>query len=524
MDPQFESRWRDARTQENLGRPLKAKAIYEDLLRADPERLYVRLRLSAIEEGLGHYRASKAHAVQCAETVRTQRWHDLAAVTRRLLTFDEQQLVGELILGADWRDPAIIKNSVVLSQHLWLVGLFEEAVELIEVAEKHVAPNHLLSYSKANALRYMGRMDAATEEFEKCIRLAPSFPYAHWSLASHRKSLPPGARVQRIKQAKAAFTPDADERAYLDYALFKELDSAGEPSRAWRHLLAGAAIKRRSLHYDSKGEEAGHAALQRMTSADFCRTRDHGDIGFVPIFILGMPRTGTTLVERIIGGHSQVTAGGELNDFNTALCLATDTFLGTFVTEHAVERLAEADFQQVGRDYRSRVQPRLHGKHFLTDKNPANFAYAGLIAKALPHARIVCLRRDPMDACFSNLKELFASDAYGYSYDLVELADYYARFDRLCKHWKNVIPDNFMEVQYEELVTNPSSATEGILQFCGLPFEPGCLDITRNTAPVATASSSQVREPINVRSVGAWRRYAEYLEPLKIRFHAEMSE
>ena len=143
--------------------------------------------------------------------------------------------------------------------------------------------------------------------------------------------------------------------------------------------------------------------------------------------------------------------------------------------------------------------------------------FEALAAERPRDARVLCLRRAPMDACFSNLKELFTNDAYGYSYDLAELADYHQRFDRLCATWRDAMPAQFMEVHYEALVTNTEDVVRRVLDFCGLPFQAACLDITRNTAPVATASSSQVRQPIHARSVDAWRRYATQLAPLAER-------
>lgn len=521
MDSEFERQWRLARTLENQGRSLEAKPIYEALLEADPERLYVRLRLSLIEEGQGHYRAARAHALRCADNVRTQRWKDLAAVTRRLLTFDEHALVHELIMGTDWQDPDIIRNSAVLSQHLWLTDHVDRALELIQCVEPRAQPSPQLEYSKANALRYFGRMDEATAAFERCIALDPGYAYAHWSLAFHRKSVPPGARIARVRALQASLPADAEEQANLHYALFREYDDAGDTTQAWASLQAGAAAKRATLRYDARAEAAGFESLARWASTtEFAGAGTGDDSDRVPIFILGMPRTGTTLLERIFGGHDAVTAAGELNDFNASLCLATDSFLGMYPTEQQVARIADVDFADVGRAYLARTAHRTRGRRFLVDKNPANFAHAGFIARALPNARVLCLRRAPMDACFSNLKELFANEAYGYSYDLAELADYHQRFDRLCATWREAMPAQFMEVQYESLVTDTEDVVRRVLDFCGLPFQAACLDITRNTAPVATASSSQVRQPIHARGVGAWRRYEAQLAPLAERLRA----
>jgi len=158
----------------------------------------------------------------------------------------------------------------------------------------------------------------------------------------------------------------------------------------------------------------------------------------------------------------------------------------------------------------------------MVDKNPANFINAGFIARALPRARILCLRRGAMDACLSNLKVLFTNDAFGYSYQLDELADYFIRFDRLSRHWQEVLGDQYLEVDYEQLVADPLAMTEKVMRFCGLPFEPDSIDITRNDAPVTTASSSQVRQPINTRGIGAWRKYATQLAPLQQRLESAL--
>lgn len=359
-------------------------------------------------------------------------------------------------------------------------------------------------------------MEEATAEYERCLQLAPDYASAHWSLASHRKADPLGSRVERIKKTQLATHQDSAEQPYLNYALFKELDDAGEIDLAWASLQAGARGKRQAIQYDSAREQQGFLALQQLMTRDVVRSDAIKDMsGRVPIFIVGLPRTGTTLLERILGNHSQIAVAGELNDFNSALCLESDRFLGTDITLAYIEKLRNIDFAQVGRRYLQRTDVKAGDSSYLVDKNPMNFINAGYICKALPRARIICLNRSPMDACFSNLKELFASQAYGYSYDLAELADHYIRFSRLSEHWQQVLPGQFHRVDYESLVTDPLRTTEQVMKFCGVPFEPDCIDITRNQAPVSTASSSQVRQSINASGVDAWRRYADHLAPLQ---------
>ena len=478
----------------------------------------MRLRLSALEQAFGRYRLAREHALGAGETVRKGRWKDLAVVTRLLLGFDEHDRAYRLIAAADWSSPEIVRDSAVLAQHLWLTGHVEAALQLIDVAQARAHPSHLLSYSRANALRYCGRMQEATDEYERCLALKPDYAVAHWSLANHARASTPGSRIGRIRRAQATFPEDAPEQPYLHYALFKEFDDAGEVDSAWRSLQAGARCKRRSTSYSSDREQQGFDALQRLATRDFVLDRPDSDRARrTPVFIVGLPRSGTTLLERIVGGHAQVRAAGELNDFNSAMCWEADQFLGASANAPAVERLSRVDFSRVGRTYLDRTDVRARGSTFLVDKNPMNFVNAGFIGKALPDAKILCLRRAPMDACFSNLKELFSSEAYGYSYDLDELADHYLRFSELCRHWQEVMPEQFMVVDYEALVARPEIVSAQVMDFCGIPFEPAAVDITRNTAPVSTASSSQVRQPINNRGIGAWRRYASCLEPLRQR-------
>lgn len=518
MPTAFEQEWRTARTHEINGELEPARKIYDSLIGVDPDRLYVRLRLSALEQSFGNYRKAREHALKAAGAVRKGRWKDLAVVTHLLLSFDERDTVSGLIAEADWSSPEVIRNSAVLAQHLWLSGHVKASLQLTELALARALSSHLLSYSRANALRYCGRTQEATDEYERCIALKPDYATAHWSLAYHAKSDTPGARIDRIRRVRTAFADDAPEQAYLHYALFKELDDAGEVDAAWQSLQAGARCKRRSTPYSSEREQQGFDALKRLATRDFIHDRaELAGSPRTPVFIVGLPRSGTTLLERIVGSHAGVCAGGELNDFNSAMCWESNRFLGMSVSAPMVGGLGGMNFSGVGQRYLQRTDARAAGSAFLIDKNPMNFVNAGFIGKALPHARILCLKRAPMDACFSNLKELFPNQAYGYSYDLDTLADHYQRFSALCEHWQDAMPGQFMVVDYEALVSEPQAVAAGVMEFCGISFDPASVDITRNTAPVATASSSQVRQPINRRGIDAWRKYAAHLGPLRER-------
>ena len=229
-----------------------------------------------------------------------------------------------------------------------------------------------------------------------------------------------------------------------------------------------------------------------------------------------MHRSGTTLLERILGNHSQVSEGGELYDFPAQLRWGIGRHFGGASDPVVLERMDEIDFAEVGRRYLEQVRWRAGGSGYLIDKLPSNFLNIGFIQRALPHAKVICMRRNAMDTCFSNLKELF-SNACAYSYSQEEIADYYAEHRRLMAHWQEITPEFVLEVSYEALTRDPAGQAGRILDFCGLGWEAGCIDIGGNTRAVNTASSAQVREPIHQRSIEAWRRYESQLAPLAAR-------
>lgn len=519
---QLRENWDRAQELEAAGALDDARAVYSTILAASPRQLMVQLRLSALEQAAGRYCASRLHALNAAETIsQTRRWEALPYVTLRLLAFDERDLVRRLIVGADWSSPQVLAQAPTLSQHLSLCGQEEDALRLLAAADRRVQPSHLLEYSRADAFRHRGQMDEATAAYERCIALAPSFAHAHWSLAHHAPSPPGLTRIPRIRQALAERQHDVSARAHLHYALFKEFDVADEVDAAWTELQAGARLMHDMRPYDAAAEEAGLIALINAANRPFRAAAPTGEPARVPVFIVGMPRTGTTVLERILGGHPRVADAGELNDFQHAASLASNRFIQYPMGTADVAALAKVDPEAIGGNYLERTGERYAGKSHLIDKNPQNFFAAGLIAEALPQARIVCLVRDPVDAGFSNLKELFAPGSYAYSYDLQDLADHYARFRRLVDHWSDLLPDQFLVVEYEDLVADPVQVSERVMRFCGLPPEPDCVDITRNLSRASTASSSQVRQPIHARNVGAWRRYRHHLQPMieRLRQH-----
>jgi hypothetical protein len=253
-----------------------------------------------------------------------------------------------------------------------------------------------------------------------------------------------------------------------------------------------------------------------------CAAPPVGCASVEPIFVVGLPRSGTTLVERILSAHSEVRSAGELQNFGVALKRAAATPSNRVLDPQTIEEGVRCDLAAVGQCYIDSTRPLTGKTPRFVDKLPLNFFYIGFIHFALPNAKIVCLRRQPLDSCLSLYRQLFAVtfSYYNFAYDLADIGRYYALFDRLLAHWRRVLPGKVLEVSYESLVAEQESTTRALLDFCALPWEGQCLDFHANAAPVATASSVQVRTPLYGTAVGRWRRYAAELEPLILQLRA----
>lgn len=320
-----------------------------------------------------------------------------------------------------------------------------------------------------------------------------------------------------MRSLAARAAPGSHDEVFLRFALFNRLDQAGRYDDAWAELACGGRAKRRLVAFDPVASGRFFDALMGVPAAQPpIELAEHDVAASSPIFIVGMHRSGTTLLERILGSHTQVSAGGELYDLPAQLRWAIGRHFTGPSDIAVVERLREIDFREVGRGYLEQVQWRAAGKPWLIDKLPSNFLNIGFIHRSLPQARVIHMRRNAMDTCFSNLKELF-SNACAYSYDQLELADYFAGYHRLMSHWRQVAPEFILDVSYEELARDPHRQAERILAFCGLDWEPGCIETRENARAVNTASSAQVREPLHQRGIGAWRRYEPQLQALQSR-------
>ena len=380
--------------------------------------------------------------------------------------------------------------------------LYQRAVDL--------APDHAeFRHNLAKALTFLGELEAAERELNRCIELAPNSWYVHLTLAQLRKQTTDSNHLDRLHALLPESAGSPIGQMNLHLSLSKEYEDLADYPKAFEHLVAGKTAGRRLINYRSEQDEALFAAITRTSL-----TLTSGAAGFAsaePIFVLGMPRSGTTLVDRIISSHPDVHSAGELQIFPSAFKHISGSKTPRLLDIDTCDQAEHIDWKKLGEAYLANTRPATGHTPRFVDKLPHNFLYAGFIAKALPEAKIICLRRDPMDTCVSNFRQLFmpGSSNCDYSFDLLDTGRYYMLFDRLMAHWQKLFPGRILEIDYETLVESQEPSTRRLLAFCDLSWNEACLHFEENPLPTATASAVQVRQPMNRSSLGRWKKYEE---------------
>ena len=378
-------------------------------------------------------------------------------------------------------------------------------------------PGYAIAHdNRGLTLAELGRLDEAVQAIETALALAPERAHGYYNLALLRRSWPPEDPHLQIMEALAAEMAALDPQDQIDlhFALAKAYEAA-EPERAFRHFLDGNALKRQRVAYD---EPAVLAALERIRGAypaSLLEARaGRGAASPVPVFILGMPRSGTTLVEQILASHPAVFGAGEIEDLAKAATKLSGPAARLIEAPELIAQVGDDDLHRLGTIYLERIRALAPEAQRITNKLPENFRLCGLIHLALPEARIIHTRRDPVDTCLSCFSQLFAGNL-PYTYDLAELGRYYRGYDRLMAHWRAALPAGVMlEVHYEAVVADLETEARRIVAHCGLDWDPRCLDFHRTERQVRTASMNQVRQPLYKGSVGKARAYGGLLGPL----------
>lgn len=366
-------------------------------------------------------------------------------------------------------------------------------------------------YNCAASAIALGRLDEAEDLFNQVLDIDPDDYDACYNRATLRRQTADNNHIEQLLSCIEGGIKNPAGEVQVYYALAKEYEDIGEYKKSFACLTKGADRRNNMLRYDVAEDVDAMAAIKQAMSGDFFAGGITVEDGPGPIFIMGLPRSGTTLVDRILSSHNAVESLGEINDFALSLMSEIGPSNGKL---DLIAKSVHMDFDRLGAKYLSSIRARNGNAAYLIDKTPANFLYIGLIARALPNARILHIRRNVMDSCYAMYKTLFRM-GYPFSYSLDNLARYYAAYAGLMRHWQDMLPGRVYDIDYEDLVQNPEQVSRDIVARCGLDWQAECLDFHLNKSPSATASAAQVRRPINQESVEKWRAYSDELQPLK---------
>jgi tetratricopeptide (TPR) repeat protein len=369
----------------------------------------------------------------------------------------------------------------------------------------------------AHALKTVGQVPEAIVEYRAAAAARPNFGDAYWSLANLKTYRFADEEMTRMRSEEASPATAPVDRYHLCFALGKALEDRDEIAESWSYYERGNALKRSESRYRPEIIETNTAKqIEICTSDFFSRRSGWGVANRDPIFILGLPRSGSTLLEQILASHSQVDGTQELADVQRFVLelQGREPDLNNPLYPAALTDMAREDFARLGERYLADTRAYRGDKPFFIDKMPNNFRHIGLIHLMLPNARIIDARREPMSCCFSNLKQLFAN-GQEFTYSVDDIARYYRTYLELMRHWDDVLPGRVLRVHHEDVVGDLEGNVRRLLDYCGLDFEPACIDFHKNQRSVRTPSSEQVRQPIFRDSLDQWKKYELWLSPLK---------
>jgi predicted Zn-dependent protease len=495
-----------------------AERLLREHLKTNPTDVAAIRMLAETGTRLGRYADSEALLRRCLELAPSfiAARHNYAIVLYRQNKAAEALPHIELLLTADPTDPGY-KN--LKAAALSLVGEYAQSIALYgDVLAKHPnQPKVWLSYG--HALKTAGRRDECVAAYRRGLALAPQFGEAYWSLANLKTFRFEPDELSALRTQTARSDIADEDKLHLHYALGKALEDAGDHEASFAHYAMGATIRRAQIEYDSGAVTDQLQRAKALFTPEFFSSR--AGLGFedpAPIFVVGLPRSGSTLVEQILASHSMVEGTMELPDIIAIARSVGGRNGGEQERETYPEALAELDgdaLNALGGSFieKSRIHRKL-GRPFFIDKMPNNFLHIGLIRLILPNAKIIDARRHPMATCFSGFKQHFAR-GQNFSYDLRDIGRYYRDYVNLMTHFDGVLPGRIHRVIYEDMVSDTETEVRRLLDYCGLPFEDACLRFYENDRAVRTASSEQVRQPIFREGLDQWRNFEPWLAPLR---------
>ena len=493
----------------------RAEHFYRQVLIGNPDHAEANHSLGVIAYMVNRFKEA-VHLIQKSIRINphsVDACNNLGNAYKALGAFDEAIASYEkaLALNADY---AVAHNN--LGNTLKAAGRIHEAIDSYKRALA-IKPDYAKAHNNLGlSYKDLGQMDEAVSCYRKALALDPHYGVAWRNLAKVVKFKEYDEDVRAMEELQAKDSLASEQRIAVNFALAKAFEDIGQFAQSFSCIAAGNRLKRASLHYTIESEKALFKRLKRGFSPDFFSCHQQaGCRDKTPFFIVGMPRSGTTLVEQILASHPQVFGAGELWDLSRICQSALWAEMTEQEFDSYIAGLTANRLNDLGLEYIRCLRENSADAQFITDKMPHNFLLVGLIKTMLPNARVIHCKREPMDNCYSIFKHFFSQGTHNYSYDLEELGRYYTLYSDLMEHWQHVLPGFIYTVNYEELVADQQQQTRKLLEYCHLPWDESCLSFHKTERTVATMSGTQVRKPLYTDSVQLWKRYEMQLEPLR---------
>lgn len=394
-------------------------------------------------------------------------------------------------------------------------GQTDDAIRYYRIALAGNPDDPEVHNALANIFTFLGRLDEAAVHYAEAIRIRPSWAEAHFNRAAIKTFHPADPDLAALQDLVSRNQLSQADAVFAHFGLAKALEDCGDFDRAFGHMREGNALKRRQIDYDEPRVAAFFERIATVFDKGLInRFAGEGDLSPAPVFVVGMPRSGSTLVEQILSSHPQIHGAGELTELNTAVQTVLTANGGPGEYPECVPGLDGVTLRRIARTYLDRLSAQAGAARRIVDKLPGNLMYLGLIRMILPNAKIIHSVRDPVDTCLSCYSRLFTFGQV-FTYDLGEIGRFFCRYTKLMAHWRSVLPaDSILEVRYEDLVDDLEGQARRLIEFCGMPWDDRCLTFQKNSRLVRTASAVQVRSPIFRTSIHRWRRFESGLAPL----------
>ena len=508
----FEEELNQATEHQESGRGELAEDIYRNILKQDPNHIEAARLLAGIAMDHERYKDAEVFLLRVVKNAPNypRAIADLVKAQREQRKYKEALENAERLIKLDRN----IAESYMLKAGVeGEAGMHHEAIKSFDRAFSISPKKHGALCSKAHHLKTLGKQDEAIATYRQSIEIKPDYTESYWSMANLKTFSFEDEEIRNMEDLLSNTDLPDIGRIQLHNALGLEYESRKNYDEAFENLKACNTLRRKSESYDPVDFETIIDKIIEIMPLSKMQEKHAKKSDVTPIFIVGLPRSGSTLLEQILASHSAVEGTHELHEMVSSMRSVKESSNIDTRFPHALESFKARQWQLLGQEYLKTTEKYRTNKLFFIDKNPNNFTFIGAIKLAIPNAKIINAKRHPLDSCFGSYKQLFAS-GQPFSYDLTELGEYYMEYERIMSHWKEVCEGFFLDVNYEDVVSDLDSQVKRILEFCELPFEESCLRFYETKRAVKTASSEQVRKPIYSSSVNLWRNYEEKLSDL----------